>query len=108
MNEPIAIYIEFRYIGEGAFLNGVPARDLTGMDLVDVEAREGIGPEVIAACGLYERVKTVEVAPFCGAVLRYAEAATQDGPAERCREPVEEWGQRCEVHQEGIDGDGTA
>lgn len=37
-----------KYIGEGAYLQGVPARDLT-----DAEASEFGGEEALAASGLY-------------------------------------------------------
>ena len=79
----------------------VPARDLTAADLIDVLEREGITRGTIEASGIYEPVRLVEIAPFCGAGLA-------DG--ERCWEPVACWGDRCGEHggvEHGFqDGDG--
>jgi predicted flap endonuclease-1-like 5' DNA nuclease len=87
----------------------VPARDLTGLDLLDLEAREGIAAEDIEQSGLYVPVHLAEVAPFCGAVLDGGAENLSEGPARnaglnsrhgsrRCREPVAAWGLRCEKH----------
>ena len=80
----------YRYVGGGEYVMGVPARDLMPEDLIEVEEREGITEAEIVASGLYVPMEDVEVAPFCGAALG-------DG-GERCREPVERWGERCEEH----------
>ena len=80
--------ISLQYVGDGAYLVGVPARDLMPADLLEVALREGIGLETILASNLYRVVEWVEVAPFCG-------APTDEG---RCREPVDAWGDRCTLH----------
>lgn len=85
----------YRYVGDGAYMMGVPARDLTPADLAEVERRERITEAEIAASGLYAPMEDVEVAPFCGAEL------PEGG---RCQEPVESWGERCEEHKEIGDG----
>lgn len=86
------LHIVYRWIGpSNAYLNAVPARDLTAADLIDVEDREGITAETIEQSGLYEPVKLAEVPPFCG-------AGTEDGG--RCRRPVNLWGLRCWQHKE--------
>ena len=90
MNEIIAGFTEFEYIGPG-YLIGVPARDLTAADLVEVRERERITRKVIVESGLYKQVDVVEVEPFCG-------APTVDGG--RCQRPVERWGDHCYQHQE--------
>lgn len=98
MKPDIAPHTVFRWEGRpGQYLNAVPARDLVGADLVAIEDREGVTPEMILASGLYEPVDWVEVAPFCG-------AATEDGG--RCGRRVSDWGQRCWQHREESD-DGT-
>ena len=51
---------EYRYIGPG-YLNGVPARDLTVSDILEVYDREGITREQIEASGIYERWMWVEI-----------------------------------------------
>lgn len=90
VNETIGPHITYRFIGApGQYLNAVPARDLVGADLVELEAREGITAADIERSGLYEPVDWVEVAPFCG-------AETTDGG--RCRREVGEWGERCWQH----------
>jgi len=86
--------MEYRYIGHGAYLMGVPARDLSAADLLEVEEREAITAAAIEASGLYEPARWQEVQPFCGAVV--------DG--RRCWRAVVEWGARCEEHkQEEVD-----
>lgn len=85
----IAAHTVYRYIGKGRYLMAVPARDLTAADLADVQEREGITRATIEASGIYEPVRLVEVAPFCGAAL-------EDGG--RCWEPVARWGDRCGKH----------
>lgn len=44
----------YRYVGDGSWLPGVPARDLTSEEIAALEA-EII--EAIEACGLYEKVE---------------------------------------------------
>ena len=83
-------HIRFRYLGPG-YLMGVPARDLTAADLIDVLEREGVTAAEIEASGAYEPVNLVEVQPFCGAAL---------ANGGRCWEPVACWGDRCEEHKE--------
>lgn len=51
--------VMLKYIGNGAFSPGVPARDLT-----DDEVKEYGGVVVLVKTGLYERVKTKEVKPI--------------------------------------------
>lgn len=41
--------IRYRYVGAGAFVHGVPARDLADADLADIDVPE------LEASGLYER-----------------------------------------------------
>jgi len=90
-SEPII----YKFIGPaGAYVMALPARDLTGADVVGAE-REHITVAMIEGCGLYVKAEFVEVRPFCG-------AATVEGG--RCRRGVEEWGQRCYQHQEVMDG----
>jgi hypothetical protein len=81
--------MEYRYIGHGAYVMGVPARDLDAADVLEVMEREGIGALEIEASGLYEPARWQEVAPFCGSM--------RDG--RRCWRPVAEWGERCEEHE---------
>jgi hypothetical protein len=98
VSESIAPHTVYKFVGEaGQYLHAVPARDLTGADLVEVEEREGITAEEIECCGLYERVDWYEVPPFCGAPT---------GAGGRCRRRVEQWGQRCWQHIGGCE-DGT-
>lgn len=108
----------YRYVGEGRYVMGLPARDLMPEDLAEVLAREGIGVDVVEGCGLYV-AERVEVEPFCGAALAQealtppAEAAGSPLPLRRgageggktfgeglCRKTVEEWGERCAEHRE--------
>ena len=49
--------VVWRYVGSGAWVNGVPARDLTEGDVEALAQREGIGEDVIGGCGLYELVE---------------------------------------------------
>jgi len=70
---------------------GIPARNLTAADLVEVEDREGVTREEIEKSGLYEAVDVTEVEPFCG-------APTGDGG--RCRRRVGQWGERCYQHKD--------
>ena len=44
--------IVLRYVGKGAFLNGVPARDLTAMDIEE----RGLDVDALVKSPLYERV----------------------------------------------------
>lgn len=91
MSDPTELGIAYRYVGEaGAYVMGVPARDLTEYDVWDVGQREGIDRGHIEASGLYEPVDWVEVPPFCG-------ARTADGG--RCRHRVAAWGERCWQHE---------
>lgn len=90
LSDLIDAHTVFRYQGPG-YMMGVPARDLTGQDLVDVLEREHISRAMIEASGLYRKVELVEVAPFCGAPL-------PNGG--RCRRRVTDWGKRCYQHQE--------
>jgi hypothetical protein len=69
-------------------MNGVPARDLYPADLIELERRERITPEMIAASPLYKADDLVEVEPFCG-------APTASG---RCKASVLVWGMRCAAH----------
>jgi len=79
----------YKWIGRpGGYLNAVPARDLYPRDVLELEEREGITEEDIRLSGLYEPTEWVEVGPFCG--------APDEGG--RCREPVADWGLRCEEH----------
>ena len=90
MSERRAFGLAYRWIGaEGQYLNGVPARDLYPQDILEVADREGITEEDIRLSGLYEPAEFAEIEPFCGAAL-------PDGG--RCREPVADWGLRCERH----------
>jgi hypothetical protein len=96
VSESIAPHTVYKFVGEaGQYLHAVPARDLTGADLVEVEEREGITAEEIERSGLYERVELAEVTSFCGAPT---------GGGGRCRREVERWGQRCWQHTEENDG----
>ena len=90
MSMESSLGIVLQYVGGGQYMMAVPARDLTRVDLIDVEEREGITLEQIMASGLYVEMEDVEVAPFCGAAT--------DGGNTRCRVPVEIWGARCEEH----------
>jgi hypothetical protein len=83
--------MEYRYIGHGGYMLGVPARDLDAADVLEVQEREGIGALEIEASGLYEPARWQEVAPFCGSM--------RDG--RRCWRPVAVWGERCEEHEDG-------
>jgi len=85
--------IIFKWRGKpGTFLMGVPARDLTGEDVLSVEDLTGLTEDDLLKTGLYEPVQWIEVSPFCGAKL-------EDG---RCRVPVQVWGQRCDQHKEAV------
>jgi len=46
--------VKYKYIGKGAWLTGIPARDLTDVDLLDFEIDE----KVLEKSGLYQKVKT--------------------------------------------------
>jgi len=99
VKEPIEAHTVFRWVGrEGQYVIGVPTRDLTAADLLEIERREGITEEEIALTGLYERVELAEVEPFCG-------APTAEGG--RCRRAVEVWGERCYQHRQSEVSDGT-
>ena len=91
LKELIEKHTAYSYIGDGAYLMGVPARDLTEGDLAEILEREGLTREDVEASGLYERLEQVEVEPFCGAEL--------DG-GRRCRRKVGRWGERCYQHEE--------
>lgn len=95
MNELIDAHITFRWVGRGVqFLNGVPARDLTDADLLEIEEREGITETEIERCGLYARAELAEVEPFCG-------AETDAGG--RCRRVVAAWGEHCWQHGDELE-----
>jgi len=96
VSETIKSATVFRYVGDGAYAMGVPARDLTRFDLVEIEQREGITEADVERTGLYVVVEVVEVKPFCG-------AETASGG--RCKRTVGAWGERCYQHQEVVDGD---
>jgi hypothetical protein len=49
--------IIYKYVGDGGYIVGVPARNLTIDDLQEIESREGISQAVIRASKLYEKVK---------------------------------------------------
>lgn len=89
----IAAFMVYRYVGPG-YLMGVPARDLWPADLLEIGDREGITREVVETSGIYERVDSPEVLPFCGAEI-------EDG--QRCPEQVDTWGQRCPQHSEEVE-----
>jgi len=90
MSDLTEIGTVYKFVGrEGQYLNAVPARNLKPQDLMDLESREGITEDDIRLSGLYEPTEWAEVEPFCGAPL-------EEGG--RCREPVAEWGLRCERH----------
>jgi len=42
--------VAYRYVGAGAFLSGIPARDLTSADVATLDV------ELIESSGLYEKV----------------------------------------------------
>jgi hypothetical protein len=94
VSEPTGSYTVYRYIGDGAYVMGVPARDLFPADLLML-AERSIPESVLIASGLYEPNAIVEIEPFCGAPLA-------DGG--RCKETVSEWGQRCPIHEGGTNG----
>lgn len=81
----------YRYIAAGAYVVGIPARDLTEADLAEILEREGLTRDDVEASGLYERLAQVEVEPFCGAELE---------GGRRCRRKVGRWGERCYQHEE--------
>jgi len=56
LREGLTERVVFEYVGPG-YVMGVPARDLTEGDLVEVREREGIGVDVVEGCGLYVRVE---------------------------------------------------
>jgi len=91
-SETIAAHTVYRYVGPG-FLMGVPARDLTAADLLEVREREGVTRAVIEASGIYEPISAAEVPPFCGAPM---------GDGGRCKRRVACWGERCYQH-EGVE-----
>ena len=89
--------------GKG-WVMGIPARDLMPLDLVEIEEREGISREDVLATGLYVEEAWGEGGAFCGQILRTTSegGAKEDGLGfgeGRCREPVEQWGDRCEDHK---------
>lgn len=45
-----------KYVGKGAYLPGVPARDLTADDLVDIKQRLGYSKEQLLNTLLYQNV----------------------------------------------------
>jgi len=94
MNEHTGPVSEYRYIGPG-YLNGVPARDLTAADIIEVHDREGITRDQIEASGIYEWVRWVEIKPFCGARM---------ANGQRCRQRVPEWGDLCRQHRKSNGG----
>jgi hypothetical protein len=89
LSDLIAAHTVYRYVGPG-YLMGVPARDLTASDLLEVREREGVTRAVIEASGIYEPISAAEVPPFCGAPT---------GEGGRCKRRVERWGERCYQHQ---------
>jgi hypothetical protein len=82
----------FKYVGQGEYMIGVPARDLNEADLAEILEREGITRQDIEAAAIYEAVERTEVAPFCGVDLEL-------GGGRRCRRRVSDWGERCDQHQ---------
>lgn len=88
-SELIDVYMAYKYIGKGAFIMGVPARDLSEADLAEVLDREGITRAEIEASGLYVPAGQDEVKPFCG------EPTAAGG---RCSRKVSAWGERCHQH----------
>jgi len=94
VSEPTGSYTVYRYVGDGAYVMGVPARDLYPADLLML-AERGIPESVLSDSPLYETAERVEIEPFCGAPL---------AEGERCRETVADWGQRCPIHEGGNSG----
>lgn len=86
--ELIEAHMVYRYVGPG-YLMGVPARDLTAADLLEVREREGVSRAEIEATGIYEPMNLIEIEPFCG--------------VEGCREPVGEWGEHCGAHRGALE-----
>lgn len=90
-----------KYLGQDGspYVIGIPARDLTEADLVELDG-QGIAQLQVLATGLYVEVTEgldgdplFGPGPFCGARL------TPPGlEAQRCRARVKEWGERCEEH----------
>jgi hypothetical protein len=76
---------------------GVPARDLTHGDLLDVAEREGVPLaqllQQVESCGLYVRDEYVDVTPVCGALIG------PPGSRQRCQVAVDDWVDRCERHR---------
>lgn len=89
-SDPIESHMVFRYIGDGGFINGLPARDLYPKDLIKAERKEHITRAMVEASGMYEPTEYFEIHPFCGAALERG----------RCRKRVKAWGQKCPAHSE--------
>ena len=84
------MYTELTYIGKaGQYIMGVPARDLTPMDLAAVVDAGIATKSDLIRSGLYVGVEDIEIQPFCG-------ARTVDGGV--CKRAVDYWGYRCWQH----------
>lgn len=46
--------VGLRYVGQGAALPDVPARDLSAEEITELETRKVASAEFLIACGLYE------------------------------------------------------
>lgn len=93
--------VMYRFVGRpGQFVMGVPARNLTAGDLIEILERENITETDVLMSGMYVAESMVEVAPFCG-----KEASPSVPPQGGrlfgegcCRVEVARWGERCDEH----------
>lgn len=87
--------VQMKYLGRDGYpyIMGVPARDLTAADLLEL-AEQGRKREALLRTGLYAATDELEIRPFCG-------YPKEDGSP--CRRTVPAWGERCWQHREVTD-----